>query len=272
MEDSIANNVQLFVAIGSMVAVVLVAAIVLFFVVHQKKMYRSQLALEKQTAQHRLDMLHAMNDAQESEKTKIAATIHDQVGTIFFTAKSQAGIMSASGPDQATRDSALQIEKLIMLAYEELRKSIYSLSPVLLDKFGLLLAIKEFFSIIGKGSPVVFEYNSRGEELKLTKKEEVAVYRVMQEIVNNALKHSGCSAINANVIVSSDKFTMTISDNGSGFDLEAKKIDGGLGLKNIENRISLVGGNLKVESETGIGTTYTFSIPFSQTQKSYGKE
>lgn len=263
MENQIQNTIIFTIIISTIVVLLLISVIILFFVIHQRKMFNSKLQLEKQTAEHKLEMLSNMNRAQEKERLRIANTIHDQVGALFFSAKMHAGELAQRTKDAEVQEQVNDIQELIILGMDEMRKSIQALSPTLIEKHGFVKAVGEFIRIIGQNSSVKFEIEFKGDYKKLNDEAEISLYRVIQECINNSLKHSKCSNIKLKFNQLVSKLSIEISDNGKGFDVLEKKKSNGLGLKNIESRILLLGGKFDLDSAHEKGTKYIFEIPMN---------
>ncbi len=264
MENTIEQNISMFIVFGTLLILVLIIIIILFMILHQRKMLKSKLIVEQQNSKHRMEMLVNMNEAQEKERARIADTMHDQVGALLFSAKVQSGVLAKKSIGEENQSQAARIEELVILGIEEMRKSIQALSPSLLEKLGFVKAIEEFVRLMNINSEINTLFDLNGEYESVGKKNEIAIYRIMQEVVNNALKHSKASNIIINMSQDNSLLHISIKDDGIGFNTEDKKDDTGLGLKNIEHRVFLLNGNIELKSESNNGTYYRFKIPNSE--------
>lgn len=224
-------------------------------------MYRNRLMMEKQAYDHRLEMLKELNETQENERSRIAKDIHDQVGAIFLLAKINAGELIKHNHDESLNEKAKEIENLIIRGISEIRKSIQALTPTVLDKFGFIKSIEHLCTTINSSEKINSELFIDGEYIVLKPGIELAMYRTIQEIVNNALKHANASNIDIQIVQNPEVLTITVSDDGDGFDISQKDNSLGLGLKNIENRIFLIGGKTELSSSPGFGTVWYLDIP-----------
>lgn len=259
MESSISQKIQLLVSFGAIGVVIFLALIIYIIYIYQSKIFNGKLQLEKQESEHRMQMLISMNEAQEKERARIAHDIHDEVGAIFFMAKMSAGEMANKSKDEICKKHAAETESLIIQGINELRKSIQALTPTLLEKLGFIQSIEKFTHLIQNNIHV--EFKMEGEYVKLSKNAELAIYRVIQELVNNALKHSQAKKIEIDIIQKPELLTIIVADDGVGFDLKNNSESMGLGLKNIESRIFLIGGETKFVSFPNQGTICRIEIP-----------
>jgi signal transduction histidine kinase len=142
----------------------------------------------------------------------------------------------------------------------ELRNITYNLTPASLSAFGLATAVKEFLMKMQDQLPVSIYYEAIGTH-QLTEASQVVLFRTIQEVINNSIRHSGCTEINVQLIADEATFRVMIEDNGSGFDL-AKAFDKlqSRGLKNIYDRCSALGARLHIDTSPGNGTTVTIEM------------
>ena len=133
--------------------------------------------------------------------------------------------------------------------------------PSTLDEFGLIIALKDFTEKMTEFTGIMVCF-SHGELTEIyDKKVELAFYRTAQELVNNALKHARASVINIQLKLINNDLTLQVSDNGIGFDLaETNKPDRGIGIKNIESRISVIKGKIKFDVQKGKGSSFEITV------------
>jgi signal transduction histidine kinase len=136
--------------------------------------------------------------------------------------------------------------------------------PAVLRDFGLSEALEQLISDIEDSSQikVLFFNELENSGFKLEKDQQVYIYRVVQEAINNAIKHAQCDEIQLSITVFDDHLALYIKDNGIGFDVGKKEGFSGLGLRNIEERVRLMGGSFYIESEK-TGTGIEIEIPIS---------
>jgi PAS domain S-box-containing protein len=220
-------------------------------------------ALKK--AQEQLRRLSAgIMNAQEQERAYLARELHDELGQILTALRMEAVWINKrvrqSDPDAAMR--ALTMCELIDTTIDSVRSLAIRLRPGVLDHLGLVEAIEWYTSDFEKrcGITCFFE-NSGGPEIRGNI--ATAAYRITQEALTNVARHA--SATRAKVIMSfvEDSLTFTIKDNGKGFNTEALGETEGLGMTNMQERATLVGGQFDIQSAPGKGTRITFTVPLS---------
>ena len=200
--------------------------------------------------------------AEENERKRIAADLHDGVGQMMSAAKMNLSAFENDIP--FTNDGQKQsFEKIISLVDEsckEIRAVSHQMMPNALLKSGLASAIKEF---IDKIDTRVLKVNLHSEGLneRLDGNVETVLYRVIQECVNNVIKHSGANSLDISLIKDADGIAATIEDNGKGFNAKDKEKFEGIGLKNILSRIGFLKGTVDFDSSPGKGTLVAIHVP-----------
>ncbi len=135
----------------------------------------------------------------------------------------------------------------------QVRRISRDLMPPSLEKLGLSFALEEMVNWINKSNQIQIGFTNHGEPFRFDVKKELAVFRIIQELVNNSLKHSNASQIDIKIRFTKKYMAVSVADNGVGFSIE-KLESTGLGLKNLESRTELIGGNYKMKSFPGTGT------------------
>ncbi|MDM8175851.1 ATP-binding protein [Olivibacter sp. 47] len=220
--------------------------------IQHKKLH--QLEMDKISQHNQISLLSAMLNGQESERTRIARDLHDGLGGLLSALKIE---LSSALKKENKHTKLTDPLKKIDYAVDELRFISQNLMPETLLKYGLGEAIKSYCSRMrNKGIQLVcqiFHYNN-----ELTQEKELILYRIMQELVTNAIRHAKASTIFVQLLKSEDKVTLTVEDNGIGFDKTLLvKNRAGNGLTNILSRIEYIQGELDVHSQIGNGTTFT---------------
>jgi two-component system NarL family sensor kinase len=204
----------------------------------------------------------AVLEAEEKERQRIARDLHDGVGQVMSAAKMN---LSAFENELSFKDEEqkLSFEKVINLVDEgckEVRNVSHQMMPNALLKAGLASAIKEFIDKIDSRILKVNLY-SEGLNERLDNNVEIVLYRVIQECVNNVIKHSGANQLDISLIKDTDGISATIEDNGKGFNTTEKAKFEGIGLKNIQLRIEFLKGTVDFDSAAGKGTLVAIHVP-----------
>ncbi|HEX7846192.1 MAG TPA: sensor histidine kinase [Chitinophagaceae bacterium] len=204
----------------------------------------------------------AVIEAEEEERKRIARDLHDGVGQMMSAAKMNLSAFESEikfdNPWQK-----LSLEKIISLVDEsckEVRSVSHNMMPNALLKSSLSSAVQDFLEKLDKKSLKVHLY-TEGLDQRLDANVETVLYRVIQECVNNVIKHAGADSLDISVVRDADGISATIEDNGKGFDITDKEKFEGIGLKNIKTRIGYLKGTVDFDSAQGRGTVVALHVP-----------
>jgi len=205
--------------------------------------------------------------AQEEERERISIDLHDSVAQWLVAASYRAQtanvLLSGDGNDE-TRDELADMERTLDKSVKELRRVVIGLRPPALDELGLSHALRQSLEDL-KADGLVCKFSEVGTPLRLLPNVEIAVYRVVQESLNNIRKHANATKANLRLQFQEDKLMVEIRDNGQGFDL-SQTMDsaisvGHVGLLGMKQRAEMLGGNIRIKTDEGMGTTITLSLP-----------
>lgn len=216
-------------------------------------------------------------EAQEEERKRLARDIHDG------TAQSMANILLKAelcerlmDMDQNRAKGELQNLKVIAKStLNDVRKTIYDLRPMSLDDLGLIPTLERYIYDFNENNWINMELNIIGKPYELEPAIEVAIFRIIQESLNNIVKHSKASNAMISIEFLADKINLVISDNGIGFDIEKlndnDRVNEGFGLISIRERTELLQGEFDIKSTSNSGTRLIVSIPLIEEEKIYGE-
>ncbi|WP_138484708.1 tetratricopeptide repeat-containing sensor histidine kinase [Dyadobacter bucti] len=235
-----------------------VTVLVLLFYRNNKRLWTQQkqlheLELQKIKQDHRISMLSAMLEGQEQERTRLARDLHDGLGGLLSSIKIELSQI-AGQEDTRLRTGLDRTLSHLDDAVNELRRIARSLMPEILMKYGLAEATREFCKTL-KETGInlvcqVFNYKD-----SLAKEKQVVLYRIIQELVNNAVKHAAASQILVIIQQSGDTLFVTVEDDGKGFDMEKTNSKAGAGLSNIKARADFLNAKFEVQSAPQKGTS-----------------
>lgn len=200
--------------------------------------------------------------AQEEERKRVAREIHDgpvqSLANVVLRADyCQRLYEVARDPKEITSELSL-IKKLVQDILVEMRQIIFNLRPMSLDDLGLLPALARYIATVQKTTSAFIEIVEIGKGVRLPAAMEIALFRMAQESINNAIKHSNCDYIVVKVEFIANEVVLVVIDDGSGFDLEQTKAVASekqnFGLLGMEERIKLLGGKFGIETKIGNGT------------------
>jgi two-component system NarL family sensor kinase len=204
----------------------------------------------------------AVVTAEEKERIRIARELYDGLGQILSVAKMDVStIENKVGAEQIkTIDSSID---LIDQTVREVRTVSHNLMPATLMKVGLVSALDELVLKINMVGQVQVVFNAKGLEERLPSNFEITIYRIVQEVINNALKHSLAKNIYIDLAKNKQQLYLSISDNGVSFEKDVIEKSSGIGWQNIFSRISMLGGKIDVDSKKDMGSTITIVLPVS---------
>lgn len=239
--------------LGTLGMMVLVIGLVVFIIFHQRKVLRYQMQLQRMEQVQQKILLNASIRMQEEERQRIAADLHDDAGPLLATCRLYLS-ENLVNQDKATQlQSIYQARQILDDTIQLVRNISHSLMPPTLKNFGLESAVNDLFQkISGAGS---INASSRFHEYKerLKSEKELIVFRIVQELVNNTLKHSNSSFIHLTQNIHGSNFILRIHHDGKGLvqsDFERlTKSPQGLGLKNITSRLKVAQGRIFFEKD-----------------------
>lgn len=246
-------DIVLVYFIGTFAMLLLAGAIFFFFIIYQKRLLKKELEINKIKADQQEEILKNTVQAQEKERKRIARDLHDEVGAMLSVVKLNVGRIEKKTVDANPRQLATETKSYLDDVITQVRRISRDLMPPSLEKLGVSFAVEEMVSWINKSEQIKVEFSNSGEPFRFDLKKELAVFRIIQELVNNALKHSKASQIFIKMRFAENYMAISVADNGVGFDID-KPGNSGLGLKNLESRSELMGGDYKMKSHLGKGT------------------
>jgi signal transduction histidine kinase len=192
---------------------------------------------------------------QEEERSRLARDIHDGVGSVLSSVKhtltSMKGDMVIAGDHVSIFNKSVD---LIDYSMTELRRVAHNMMPEGLIRFGLKEALQDFCNNLStkdfKVGFIPININERFDGAK-----EIVVYRIVQELINNTLKHAAATEIIVQLVQDGKQISLTVEDNGKGFDTDTLKVCKGAGWTNVYNRVNYLNGKIDLDSKPGLGTS-----------------
>ena len=211
--------------------------------------------------------------AAETERSRVAHNLHDRIcQQLASLAIDMGGLAEDSESPSLTRDDLKALQARIVVASEETRHIAYELHPTVLEDLGLIASLQELCREFSASVPDL-DIRLKSAVLPAAIQLEAAscVYRVAEEGMNNVVKHAGATHITISLRTRRQSLVMTLSDDGRGFDMQAAKGKGRLGLIGLEERVRLVGGTLAISARKPHGTWIILSIPIGAGKTVRGK-
>ena len=223
----------------------------------QNRELREQVVTSSELAQHIIS-------SQEQERKRIAADLHDSIGQNLLVLKNKAWLCAEKVKNQHTQHEQWRsFSEAVSNTLQEVRAITHMLRPFQVDHLGLSKAIRSMVESMTGAKNIKVECKIDDIDSKLDKDKEIHLYRIVQESLNNAIKHSRASLIKVHISTLDSKvIEVAIEDNGCGF-TQSKDAKSGLGLLNLKERSKLIGGTIQIESLVGQGTKIKVSIPLA---------
>jgi signal transduction histidine kinase len=243
------------------VALILVLTMVLCGAILWIRLLRRRLQ-RQQAAQ--LAFSRQILHGQESERRRIAANLHDSLGQNLLVIKNQVCLAMQSGAGEGVLRKRLdEISGVTSQAIEEVRQITLGLRPYHLDRLGLTQAIRAAVNLVAENSSILFATNVDPVDALFDAESEIHVYRIVQESINNIVKHSGASEATVVVRRNGPSLALSIRDNGRGFEATSNGAanGSGYGLGGMTERVRILGGSLAIDSPVGHGTAINVQIP-----------
>ncbi len=250
------------IVIISIVTLAILAAIVAYLFYNRKRVAQ-EMKLNAEIARQKEIRTKAIIEAEEKERRRIAQDLHDGVGQILSAAKLNLSSLESSADlkNDVEKEALKNTLSLIDDSVKEVRTVSHNMMPNTLIKLGLASAIKEFITKIGSLPNLKVDLEMVGLDQRLEESVETTLYRAIQEIVNNIIKHSKANKIGIQLIRHESDLSVLIEDNGIGFDVSKISEFEGIGLKNIISRVEFVNGSVNFDSTPGKGTTVVIEVP-----------
>lgn len=246
-----------YLIIASVVFSLVLILMLYFYFRGRNNKLRAETAIEKERLQK--ERFKLMIEAEEKERKRIARELHDGLGQMLSTAR----LLVSDMDDSNTQPKVAHTLGILDSTIAEVRTISHSMMPVVLQKFGFIEAVKEMVSAINNTQRVTVSLDVRGT-VEFSEATSIALYRSLQEIINNALKYARASLISITIEQRPEYVMLQVIDNGKGFDLGVLQESTGIGWGSIYSRVELLGGTLHIDSSPGEGTKVT--IQFSSDQ------
>jgi two-component system, NarL family, sensor kinase len=235
----------LIFSVATVGMLILAGAIILFIVFYQKKMIKEQMKRQALEFEYQQKMMQAEMESQESERRRLAADLHDSIGGMLSTIRVGLSTLARTLPDPRSMD---ETKAMLDDTISSVRRISRDLMPSTLERFGFLNAVKELCERFQGTSKISIHFSEPEEIPAMDKPRQLMLFRIIQELLNNAIKHASANAIYV-TIQNANGIYVSVEDDGVGFDpiVEMKENQNGkgLGLFNIENRARLLGGKLE---------------------------
>ena len=249
------DELNLKITIVGLVGFAVLTLLVILFVITIIRNHRIKVNIERDQILKDIQLL-------EKERSRIAADLHDELGSLISAIKINLECLDTS----ENPENIAILEKTgnyIDTTMQKIREISNNLMPKILEQNGIIAAVTDFINMIDVKSKISIKFSHELiDESSIPEEYKPHLFRIIQELLNNAVKHAKATQILIQIVLKNQNLIMTIKDNGIGFDenIDITKIKSD-GLRNIIRRAELINGKVILESQLNIGTNYTIEIP-----------
>ena len=218
----------------------------------------------KERQRQEIIRLESLLDGQEKERKRIAEDLHDGLNGDLSAIKHHASSLKDEVPEDSDKDKLQKIIEMIDQVCSQTRNISHDLMPASIMDFGLVEALEHYCVKINNSHPIELQFQYFGTIPSLPKNVETTIYRIIQELINNAVKHSDAEQALVQMNFHDHELFITVEDNGKGFNLGHVEL--GLGLKNIRSRIHLLNAEMEINS-TAKGSSFQIVIDLTKLEK-----
>ncbi|MFT4024958.1 MAG: sensor histidine kinase [Flavihumibacter sp.] len=259
-----------FEVIYTMAAAVLMMLALSGFVVYfifasQRRKLRQMREQEKMKASYEQEVLTTQIESRDQTLRDVSQEIHDNMGQLLSVARINLNILEKELPDHPQTKRIKDTNLILGDVIRYIRMLSKGLNSDILSSYGLRESIRFELQRIEQTALLKVNFQTEGDDFVIDEKKEIIIYRMIQEILNNILKHASATEITVSILYTENDFNIEIRDNGKGFneaETRQRSIgDSGSGLKNLDKRAALVGAKLAVDSKPGKGTSILITLP-----------
>ncbi len=227
--------------------------------------YKRRISKLEKEGEIQEEFSHRLIHSQEEERKRIASELHDSLGQNLLIIKNRAAMGLRSGADEIKSRQLEEISEGASAAIDEVRRISYNLHPYHLDRLGLTKAIRSIIDNLDAASSLNFNLKCDNVDGLLKKEDEIGLFRIVQECINNIIKHSDASEAEIEIIRTNGRIDISIGDNGRGFNSEEYQASAdpakGFGIRNLQKRVNILNGNIIIRSANQKGTNIIINIP-----------
>lgn len=257
-----ADEIVVFLG-GTLALLLLTGGMVVFVLRYSRRIALHQEELMQQREKQQAEMLEAVLQAQENTLQAVSLELHDGLAPNIKAVSQQLfhyKKMVAKGEDTTTQFQT--VNEMLNDATDMARHLSHRLTPTNIDRFGLQSTLSEVFGKMNKTDTLHRDLQAEDSFVRLQMRDELMLYRIVQELLHNTIKYAQATVFTVRLRVQGQQAVMEVSDNGIGFSATATPANYGIGLKNVESRVQVLGGEWQLNSAPGRGTSFIFKIPF----------
>jgi len=263
------SEVVIIVLSGTFLMLLLVTFIISFFFLHQRRQTQNRQDKAAMQASFQQEILQTQLEVQNLTMQQLGRELHDNIGQLLSVLRINLNVLEEMVEDESTKSQISESNQIVEQTIADVRALTKSLDGDFVKDFGFIDSLSHELQRIRKTRRYQTEITTEGTAYSLGYQHEIVLFRIAQEVINNALKHAAATILHVTVSYQPAHVEVRIEDNGKGFDYEAVSQNelskSGAGLRNIQRRAELIGGKCTIQSQIGRGTTVILSIQRAQT-------
>jgi len=256
----------ILILVGLVIMLVLVVAVVLIFSTSKQRILKEVSVQQKKDIEHKAQMLRNIVETQEKERSRIARELHDEIGTKLNVVNLNLNLLETTiGNNLSPKAITDQIQTSVKESIVRVRELSHGLYPPVLEKFGLQKAFDALSIEVNKTGQINLDLDIDHDWGYLDLNQELNIYRIFQELINNTIKHAGASLIKITSKIDNEHLIISYLDDGKGFK-NSDELPSGMGMLNIDTRAALLGATTQFANRKPSGISFKMSLPFIKHQ------
>ncbi|MGH1383125.1 sensor histidine kinase [Kordia sp.] len=253
------QEVQMLVAATSMVLLILLITVIILFVFFQKRKLKFILEKKEAEKQYMEEIAKSQIEIQEQALQNMSWELHDNIGQLLSVARMHINILGTQLTEE-NKEKLDDISEIVGKSLQEIRLLSKTMNTEIIQNMGLIKSIEVELDRFNKLNFLVATLQTHGEERSLDIKEEIILFRILQEFFSNAIKHSKAKSLEVTLNFESDRLIILAQDDGVGF--EEGEIEKGSGLINMKSRAAIINAEFAMKSAKNKGVSLTLSYPY----------
>lgn len=254
-------DVSIVLYMGTLIMALVAIFVVFLITIYQKRLVQQRLSINRMQLKKKQEIISSNLETQEQERQAIAKNLHDDVGASLSALKLSVKYIEKIAEKPELTDNFANILRLLDDSINKVRSISRNLSPTILTKRDLSYAIKDAVNYISLNTSIRINFECNDYK-KINAEIEIQVFRVFQEILSNAIRHSNTDNLEVLLIQQDRQLELVISDSGKGFELKEDNV--GLGLANVESRCELIGATCNWVTAIGKGTEFKLILKYEE--------
>lgn len=242
-----AQNIDVYLLLfsGTLLLFVMAAFVVLFIYIYRKRLSRQQASIQGMQNKLQQDILHSNMETLETERKRFAADLHDEIGGKLSALRLNLMQLQRKGYEtNKTEELVSGSKEIIDTIITTVRRISHNLMPPTLEMFGIVNAIEELCGWVNSSSALLVQFDCRLDGIALDQKKQLALYRIIQELFSNTIRHAKAKTIALLILPVDKELRLVYKDDGTGLPASVKNRSKGMGFKNIESRVHVLKGTI----------------------------